>query len=141
MQNNLEKAYNIAQNADVTTPPDSVVLYSVSFLETDENKRQALQYIKENAGTYTLDNTECGKKLIALGLDSCNGIPDPEIMKVWAIASRRFIWSASGNITAFVYNADKRSTFVSIELPNILQNPQILKINGIDKYKFAEQFK
>ena len=46
----------------------------------------------------------------------------------------------SGNITAFVTGADKRSTFVSVELPLLLQNDKIYKINGQDKFIFAKQF-
>jgi len=139
-QNILTKAYQIAESADVSTPANSVVLYSISYQPSDINKRRALQFMHENEGHYLLDNTECGKQLIALGLETGNNVAGPEIMKVWAIASRRFILSASGNITAFVENADSRSTFVSVELPLLLQNEKILQINNMDKFAFAKRF-
>ena len=88
----------------------------------------------------SLDDTPCGKELIALGLETGSGCPDTEILKVWALASARFIAAASGNVTAFVKNADPRSTFVSVELPHILQNDKIQLINGQDKHLFAKQF-
>jgi hypothetical protein len=137
----LEEARLIAETADVTTPPDSVVLYSISYLPTAENKQQAMEYIKNHQGCYTLDDTVCGKKLIALGLETGNNAPAQELLKIWAVASARFIAAASGNITAFVKNADKRSTFVSVELPHILANPHIFKINNEDKFEFSKNFK
>ncbi len=139
--NKLEIARQIAANEDVSTPENSVVLYSISYQPTDKNKRNALQYLAENAGHCTLDDTVCGQKLMALGLETGNDNPNPELLKIWATASRRFILAAAGNVTAFVENADKRSTFVSVELPLILQNDKIKLINGIDKYKFAAQFR
>lgn len=136
----LEFARQIAETEDVATPENSVVLYSISYQPTDSNKRAAHQYIAEHSGSYLLDDTVCGKKLMALGLETGNDSPAAELMEVWAIASKRFIMSASGNITAFVDNADKRSTFVSVELPLILQNEKINLINGIDKFEFARRF-
>ncbi len=136
----LALARQIAANEDVSTPPDSVVLYSISYQPTDENKRRALRFLAEHPGFYTLDDTVCGQKLMALGLETGNDKPDPELLKIWATASRRFILAAAGNVTAFVDNADKRSTFVSVELPLILQNAEIKNINGQDKFVFAAQF-
>ncbi|MGN0912162.1 MAG: hypothetical protein ACI4OE_02540 [Alphaproteobacteria bacterium] len=136
----LTQAYGIAQNADVSTPKDSVVLYSISYLPTRENKDLAMAYLQSHPECRTLDNTPCGKELIALGLETGSGCPDTEILKVWALASARFIAAASGNVTAFVKNADPRSTFVSVELPHILQNDKIQLINGQDKHLFAKQF-
>ena len=138
--NKLELARQIAATEDVSTPPNSVVLYSISYQPTDINKRMALKYIAEHAGSYTLDDTVCGKKLMTMGLETGNENPAAELMQIWATASRRFILAASGNVTAFVENADKRSTFVSVELPLILQNDKITLINGTDKFEFAQQF-
>lgn len=140
MPNILQKAFKIAQTADVSSAPNSVVLYSVSYLPSKENKLKALAYIKMHKSCLTLDNTECGKKLIALGLETDFKVPEEELMKIWAIASERFISEASGNITAFVDGADERSTFRRIELPNILKNDKILTINGENKVCFAQKF-
>ena len=136
----LAEAYKIAQNESVETSADSVVLYSISYLPTRENKDKALAYLKNHPECRTLDDTPCGKKLIALGLETGSGCPDSEILKVWAIASARFIAAASGNVLAFVENAHPRSTFVSVELPHILQNDKIKMINGIAKEVFAKRF-
>ena len=136
----LAEAYKIARNESVETSADSVVLYSISYLPTRENKDKALAYLKNHPECRTLDDTPCGKKLIALGLETGSGCPDSEILKVWAIASARFIAAASGNVLAFVENAHPRSTFVSVELPHILQNDKIKMINGIAKEVFAKRF-
>lgn len=138
--NKIEIARHIAENEDISTPENSVVLYSISYQPSDENKRKALRFLAEHTGFYTLDDTACGQKLMALGLETGNDNPNPELLKIWATASQRFILAASGNITAFVDNADKRSTFVSVELPLILQNDKIKLINGMEKHKFAAQF-
>lgn len=136
----LEEAYNIAATEDVSTPPNKVVLYSISYLPTRQNKDNALEFLKKNQDFYTLDDTPCGKKLISLGLETGNDCPNSELLKIWAIASERFIAAASGNITAFVENANSKSTFVSVELPHILQNNKIKLINGTDKFVFAKNF-
>ncbi len=138
--NKLEQARQIALTADVVTPPDTVVLYSISYQPTDENKRAALQYMQTHPESYMLDNTTCGQRLMAMGLETGNQNPPAEIMAIWAIASKRFILAASGNVTAFVQNAHPRSTFVSVELPLILQNTKIQTINHISKLEFAHQF-
>ena len=138
--NNLKEAYKIAFNADVSSKPNSVVLYSVSYLPTKENKQKAFEYLKEHKECLTLDDTECGKKLLALGLETNFKAPQEELMKIWAIASERFIAGASGNVIAFVKNADSRSTFRRIELPCILKNEKITSINGVDKSIFASDF-
>lgn len=136
----LEQAWQIAKTADVATPENSVVLYSISYLPTDENKQKAFAYIAKHSPSYMLDDTPCGKLLLELGLETERSNPDKVLMQIWAEASRRFILAASGNVTAFVQNADKRSTFVAVELPLILQNGKIKSINGINKFEFAEQF-
>jgi hypothetical protein len=139
--NKLDQAYEIAQKADVSSALNGAVLYSVSYLPTKENKLKAAEYVKNHQNCTTLDETECGRGLIALGLETDFKAPQDELMKVWAIASERFITAASGNVTAFVENADSRSTFVRTELPNLLKNDKISTINGEDKFIFAEKFK
>ena len=140
MNDKLHLAWQIAETADVSTPENSVVLYSISYQPSDINKRTALAYIEKNPDKMTLDDTECGKKLIALGMETGNKNPDSELLKIWALASKRFIKAVAGNVTAFVDNADKRSTFVSVELPLLLQNENVKTINGQDKFIFAEKF-
>ena len=136
----LQQARQIAANAEVVTPPDTLLLYSISYLPSDENKRRALQYKVEQPESMMLDDTPCGRQLMALGLETGSGVPDVERLKIWATASERFIMAASGNVTAFVEKADPRSTFVSVELPLLLKNSRITQINGVDKTLFARQW-
>ncbi len=136
----LEQARQIAATAEVSTPADSLLLYSISYLPSDENKRHAMQYKAEHPQSMMLDDTPCGRQLMALGLETGSGVPDAERLKIWATASRRFILAASGKVTAFVEKADPRSTFVSVELPLLLQNPRITHINDVDKVLFARQW-
>lgn len=135
-------AMDVARNGDVRTPVDSLVLYSISFLPTAENKERAFAFLKNNSGSMMIDQTPAGRKLIEIGLlesDLC-GLPQEEIAEIWKVASKRLIEQASGNITAFVEKADPRSVFRVQELPELLKNPHVKTVNGIDKFEFARQF-
>ena len=133
------KALEIAETFNVSSLRDCVVLYSVSFLPTKENKDNAYEYIKAYPKSIMIDDTPCGRALNELFGDDAD-FDDNDKQKtaeVWAVASKRFIAQASGNITAFVKGADPRSVFRRVELPAILQNPAIKTINGIDKNQFT----
>ena len=136
----LQQGLNIAATADVSSPVNSVVLYSISYQPSDINKKLAFEYVNTHPQSMMIDHTSCGQQLIALGMQTCAENPPEELTKIWRLASERFIKSASGNITAFVENADRRSTFLTVELPLILQNERITLINGTDKFVFAEKF-
>lgn len=138
--NKLQQGYKIAASADVSSSPDSVVLYSISYQPTDINKKRAFEYLKLHPEAVMIDHTPCGQQLLALGMETGAENPPEELTKIWRIASERFIKNASGNITAFVDNADKRSTFIMLELPLILKNDRITLINGTDKFTFAAEF-
>lgn len=133
------KAMKVASSLDVSTSKDCLVLYSVSFLPTKENRDKAFAYVASHKGAEMIEHTACGAKLIEMGLGS-SGIclSEDEVADIWKEASRRMIAKASGNITVFVDGADARSVFRSVELPAILQNPNINSINGKDKNSFAK---
>lgn len=141
MINKIDEAWIIAKTYDVLTPKDGAVVYSVSFMPTDENKQKAIEFIRTHPNTLMLDDTPCGKALIALGLNGKVNEVGEAITKIWHIASERYIKSASGNIHAFVDGADERSTFCTTELAEIMKNPRITHINGIEKIAFTQNFK
>ena len=137
----FEKLMKIAETSDVSTPENGLVLFSVSFLPTKENRDKAILYVKQNAGKVLIDDTVCGKALIENGIDNETVYLSSEMKaKIWAVASRRMIREAKGMVTAFVDGADRRSVFCSVELPEILKNDQIISINGEDKKEFAKRF-
>lgn len=140
MDDFYDTALEVARTYDVETKPDSLVLYSISFLPTKENKLKAFEYVKDHPGSVMLDHTPCGVKMIDLGLENgrCN-LKEDEIAYLWKVASKRLLEQASGNVTAFVKNADERSVFRSMELPTILANDKIKTINKMDKHKFAKE--
>lgn len=141
MPNLLSRAREIAENADVTTVPNGAVVYSVSYMPNDENKVHAKAFLKQNPAAKMLDDTPCGKALIAMGLDGKVNEVGEEITQIWRTASSRYIAAASGNIHAFVEGADVRSTFCTTELAEILKNQNITHINSQDKLSFASAFK
>lgn len=135
-----EQALIIAKTYDVTTAPDTLVLFSTSFQDDETNKQLAFDYIKKHPSSVTIADTPCGKALEQLDLFAPDsGISQEEAYMIWGIASTRMVLRAKGNITAFVKNAHPLSTFCQYELPTILLNPDIKTINGKDKYLlFAE---
>ena len=141
MQNKITQAWHIAENYDVSTLKDNAVVYSVSFMPHEQNKTDAINFKETHPNAKLLDDTECGKALIELGLDGKVNEVGPEITQIWHLASSRYIKGASGNINAFVENADERSTFCTTELKEILENPHITHINGIEKNTFNKNFK
>lgn len=139
MDDFYDNALAVAKTYDVSTKPDSLVLYSISFLPTKENKIQAFEFVKTHPGMVMLDHTPCGIKMMDMGLENgrCD-LKEDEIAYLWKVASKRLLEGASGNITAFVKDADERSVFRSMELPTILANENIKTINGQDKFEFAK---
>ena len=141
MSDLYEQAVRVAQTMSVSTPKDGVVLYSVSFLPSKENKEKAFAYLDTHPEAMMIDQTECGKELIRLGLDGDkSGLSSEEIAAVWKIASARMISEARGDVVAFVKDADPRSVFRSTELPAILRNEDVKSINGWDKFRFAKEY-
>ncbi len=133
------KAKYIAETFDVSTEKDSVVLYSVSFLPTQENKDNAFQHIEDNPHKKMIDHTPCGQKLNELDLFARGEeMSRDEAYAIWYIASKRLIQAASGNVTAFVNKAHEDSTFRRIELPSILANDKITTINQQNKWDFEK---
>lgn len=137
---NITLAIKTAQTADVATPKDSAVVYSISFQPNAENREKAFAFVRQNPGKMLIEHTECGAKLVELGFEGSKTLNQEEAVMIWSVASRRFINAASGNLTAFVEGADPRSVFLTIELPNILSNPNIMTVNGVDKFEFAKRF-
>ena len=59
---------------------------------------------------------------------------------LWDIASRRFVSKIKGEIvTAIGKDAKVERTFYQTELPELLKNKNITKINGMDKAEFASK--
>ena len=130
-----QQALTIAETYDVTTAPDTLVLFSISFQNDDTNKQKALEYVKNNPTAVTIEDTPCGKALKELNLFAPDsGLSQEEAYRIWGIASTRTVLKAKGNITAFIKNAHPLSTFSQYELPTILLNSDIKTINGKDKF-------
>jgi len=132
-----KRALNVAENYDLKTEKDCLVLFSISKLPTKENKEHAFNHVEENPQKKMIDYTPCGKRLEELNLfDEKSGVSYEDAYKMWYIASKRLIENASGNVTAFIKNAHPDSTFRKIELPAILANKNIPTINNVDKWKY-----
>ena len=137
-----QEALDVAGTYDVESPKNSVVLYSITNLPTTENRDKAFAYVKKHPKACMIEDTVCGKKLVELGVGYHEvGLSAEEIAHIWGVASRRFISNVKGEVTAFVDNADESSVFRTVELPLLLSNPNVTKINKMDKQKFAQMFK
>lgn len=131
-------AMKIAETYDVTTQADSLVLYSVSFLNSQKNKNAALDFIEKNPGKVLVEDTICGKKLIEEGLMTLDcGLERKEVDEIWKTAMKRVIAAASGGVWIFADNADIRGRLLDVGIKAIIENPDIETINGIDKDEYA----
>ncbi|MDD4557290.1 MAG: hypothetical protein PHE89_08235 [Alphaproteobacteria bacterium] len=133
-----EEAVQIASSRSVETAENSVVLFSISYLPTEENKQKAYAFLKDNPEKTIIDNTPCGQALMTLSLHA--KLPLEKVCEIWKICSKRFIEQAKGEVIAFVEGADSRSVFYSIELPELLRNKHLTTINGVDKFEFYDSF-
>ena len=139
MSLDIKEGMHIATDFDVATEKDCAVLYSISYQKTTKNRDDAYAYVKTHKPCKTLDDTPCGKTLCEKGYQSTNDVAREKLKQIWKIASERFIAEASGDITAFVENANPKSTFSSVEIPAILKNEKIKTINRIDKLMFLQK--
>lgn len=130
----LYNAIKVAQESDVNTEIDSLVLFSVSKQPSKMNKYKAINFILDNPDKTILDYTDCG--IILTNMDLEKYLSEEEVYKVWSMASKRLIDAASGDITAFIDNSHPASVFRMIELPAILKNPKITSINNRPKEEY-----
>ena len=131
-----QKALEIAKTKDVSTKPSCLVLYSISFLPSQKNKDDAFSFTSKHKDKMVIEQTPCGKELSEIEKE----LTVEERRDIWAVASKRAIKAAKGDITAFVDSADPRSVFRSVELPEVLKNPDIETINHTPKSLFATKF-
>ena len=135
-----ELALEALENLDIRVPKNCLVLYSVSYLKTQENKEKALDFIKKNPQMMLLEQTECGKKLLELGFDGSleTKIEKQKAYDIWRSFLQKGIRLTSGNVTAFVDKADACGKFLDVCLKALLDNDEIETINGIDKFEFVQ---
>ncbi len=133
----FERYMTLAREGDVSTPPNSLVLFSISRLPTTENKDNAFEHVAKTPGAMMIDHTETGRQLEDADLfGEASQITYEQASAIWHEASRRLIEEAKGDVRAFVENAHELSTFRSIELPTLLANDDVPTINGVDKWEF-----
>lgn len=65
-----KQAMTVAETFDVSSPENSVVLYSISYLPTTHNRDLAFDCVRSNPGKMMIEHTACGAELVRLGLDS-----------------------------------------------------------------------
>lgn len=140
-QNWYYLALDALENLSAETPKNGLVLYSVSYLKTQENKQKALSFVKNNPGKMLLEHTECGKRLLELGLDTIPDTPYDRLQQyeIWGEFLRKGIAAASGNVTAFVDSADACGKFLDVCVSAILDNDAIDTINDVNKFDFAHE--
>ncbi len=140
-QNWYETAVEAIDNLSVQTPENGLVLYSVSYLKTEENKQKALRFVEDYPQKMLLEQTECGKKLLELGLEDEAETPEDRVKQheIWSMFLRKGIAEARGNVTAFVDSADACGKFLDVCLLAILDNDSIDTINDVDKFDFVNE--
>lgn len=132
-----DRIQKVVDTFSTETPKDKLILFSVSFLPTKENKEQAFKYAEMN-GSVMMDHTELGQALEMLHLFEY--FTKEKAYFFWDQAAEKLLSNSSGNVTAFVNNADYRSTFARIELVQLIKNNNVLTINGKDKKSWIKEY-
>ena len=120
------------------SPVDGAVCYSgYSPTAKTENRRLADAYVAAQppGRAAVLDQTPLGHYLSSQKLypweDRNTPFSQGQADKIWRGASKRFAGEAFGNVTCFVDGARPEHTFRQVELPALLGNAQVNRLNGI----------
>lgn len=140
MDNNLKKAFF---NADIIADINSVrsglfdtqgrsILFSGTgnFIRAEKAERLS--------GKISIGATLGGEKLTSFNRYVQMG--EQKADKVWGEASRKYVNSIQGEVKTFVVGAVEGRVFRRIELPTLLKNEKVTKINGIDRKGLQELY-
>lgn len=102
------------ENGNFSTPENGAVVYSGG----PDNLAAARQFAEgSNGAKVLLEGTETGKFLNSLqGLvGEFKTLTPGQIRAIWEAASRRYVWGASGDVTAFVEGSNPNSIYMQVE--------------------------
>lgn len=94
------------------------------------NRVQAERWAEDHNGI-TLEQTSVGAALEAAMLKDRYG--QDFANEIWTEASKQYAASLSGDVKAFVMEANKSDVFFQVELPELLKNENVTSINGVAK--------
>ena len=136
--------FETAYRGNVSTEHNSAVVYAEDWLINEEhfdshNRQNAEEYAQKNHGTL-LTQTEAYRIMRVIGFNY-HDLKSPDFNHYLDQMAKRFIQAASGNITAFADGyVDPHNRFSRIILPAIMENPQIVTVNGKTKDEYAKAF-
>lgn len=94
------------------------------------NRAQAEHWADAHSGI-TIEQTSAGVMLESANLEKTF---DKKFSgEIWTEASRQYASTLSGDVKAFVMEADKSDVFFQTELPELLKNENVTSINGVPK--------
>jgi hypothetical protein len=127
---------------DVNSPKDGAIFYSDDFQGNKSmNRLRAENYSDGGKTKTTLEQTKGGRWLDDEKLfEHGSPIDDPDAKFLWGKASRQYAQQASGDTRCFVTGSSPRSIFRTVELPALLQNPNVTSLNGIPRQMLADIF-
>jgi hypothetical protein len=113
-----------AQTLDVSTKPNSAVVYS-----GPGNRANAEAFCGANPGKVTLEQTPGGSWLDSQKLfDDGSPLSQDQARQVWATLSQRYAQGASGNVVGFVKGASPTGIFETVEYPALQNNPDVTNV-------------
>ena len=126
------------------TPKGTAVLYSGQIADKSNHKR-AEAYIQKHGGTL-IDKTQGGQHLVqyhrylffgderALKLYNNQNFAD----HIWNAGSGKLSKSIKGDVQTFIVGSTSDRIARRTEIPNILKNPEVTKINGVERSRIFE---
>ncbi len=143
---------SMSTTVDGTT---SGILYSGWITEDFHSGKAAEDVALENGKVARINDTDAYKLLNSEEFELAYKKANPKDFAVlfdtdrtlrtgpnslWDHISRKFAAGLSGDVMTVTPNADARRVFAQTELPTLLENPKVKRINGVDKVVYSGRY-
>ena len=128
-----ERATFVAKTFKVRTERDRVGMVTEAY-----KKVYPYEWENEIGKKVKFEDTPCYKELVSLGLYESKELSKEEADEIFLIARKRFWRAVTGNVT--ILSMENEKHWPNVDLPLILENKGICKINGENKFEFAKKY-
>jgi hypothetical protein len=145
----IARLHEAASSFDVSSPADRALFWSGRDVLTGISLQEGTaggplwwdklapldaQVLRDLGLAFTLEDTECGRWLLDLGLDPSPQDPlSVEVRRAWEIASERFAMAVRGRIEVLAVGAWEDGVFRGTEWDALLGNRAVTCVNGLDR--------
>ena len=143
------EVYRTVQSLSASISDGRGVFYSGRMATDDSSAEVSDKYVKNNAGSYRIEDTEVGKYLAdpttwSGAQDELNQVLESRGESpitsnfylgepAWRKASEMFAQQAKGPVAIIAHSPHSQAALVKQELPTLMENPEVPALNGIGK--------